>query len=97
MVNDVLLTLTILFSLFCVPNFVATQPSDVGEEVLSIFSSAIFPGTKWCGPGNIAENIDDLGEEVETDTCCREHDHCPKSIPGRSTKFGLRNRSFFTK
>ena len=27
---------------------------------------AIYPGTKWCGDGDIAENYDDLGSDVET-------------------------------
>jgi len=56
----------------------------------------IYPGTKWCGCGNIAEGYDDLGEEADTDACCRTHDHCPYSIPAWTTKDGLKNYLPFT-
>lgn len=54
-------------------------------------------GTKWCGAGNISESYEDLGPEVETDRCCREHDYCPDSIEGFGSKHGLDNNSPFTK
>ena len=31
----------------------------------------IFPGTKWCGQGSVAEHIFDLGFHSEADRCCR--------------------------
>ena len=31
----------------------------------------IFPGTKWCGQGAVAEHVDDLGYHEESDRCCR--------------------------
>ncbi|XP_054716376.1 phospholipase A2-like isoform X2 [Uloborus diversus] len=57
----------------------------------------IYPGTKWCGAGNISDSYDDLGPEVEADMCCRTHDHCEDNIEGFESKHGLRNSSPFTK
>ncbi|XP_050516737.1 phospholipase A2-like [Diabrotica virgifera virgifera] len=54
-------------------------------------------GTKWCGVGNIAENYDDLGEEEETDKCCRAHDNCPDIIKAFNRKHGLFNSAFYTR
>lgn len=34
-----------------------------------------YPGTRWCGPGNTADDYDDLGTHPEEDKCCRRHDH----------------------
>lgn len=31
----------------------------------------IFPGTKWCGQGSVAEHYEDLGYHAEADRCCR--------------------------
>ena len=31
----------------------------------------IFPGTKWCGQGSVAESISDIGYHAEADSCCR--------------------------
>lgn len=56
----------------------------------------IYPGTKWCGPGNIASNYDDLGYFTKTDMCCRTHDHCDNIAAGES-KDGLVNNTPFTK
>ncbi|XP_056631489.1 phospholipase A2-like [Diorhabda sublineata] len=57
----------------------------------------IYPGTKWCGVGNIADNENDLGFERETDKCCRQHDNCPDVILGHQTKYNLTNPNFFTR
>ncbi|KAK6190731.1 hypothetical protein SNE40_002531 [Patella caerulea] len=57
----------------------------------------IYPGTKWCGAGNISSNYSDLGEHAETDSCCREHDHCPNYILPFNTKDGLTNYGLFSK
>ncbi|XP_069695675.1 phospholipase A2-like [Periplaneta americana] len=59
--------------------------------------SLIFPGTKWCGSGNIAMNFTDLGTSQEADKCCREHDSCPDIIEAGKTKYNLTNNSFYTK
>ena len=31
----------------------------------------IFPGTKWCGKGTVAESYNDLGVHKSADICCR--------------------------
>ena len=31
----------------------------------------IFPGTKWCGKGSVAESYFDLGIHRSADICCR--------------------------
>lgn len=56
----------------------------------------IFPGTKWCGPGDKANDYDDLGILKETDMCCRDHDFCD-SMPAGTSKYGLTNNTPFTK
>lgn len=53
-------------------------------------------GTKWCGPGNTASDYDDLGDLIQTDSCCRDHDHCDSMASGES-KNNLTNNDFFTK
>ena len=55
-----------------------------------------FPGTKWCGPGNTADDYDDLGSDPEVDKCCRQHDHCD-NIPAGEEKNGLKNNDYFTR
>ncbi|XP_046666813.1 uncharacterized protein LOC124358555 [Homalodisca vitripennis] len=36
----------------------------------------IFPGTRWCGSGNVAQGYNDLGYLESTDRCCRTHGNC---------------------
>ncbi|XP_072547374.1 uncharacterized protein proca1 [Salminus brasiliensis] len=50
-----------------------------------------YPGTLWCGAGNIADGYDQLGEFTETDKCCRTHDHCPHVIHAFSSNYGYTN------
>lgn len=54
-------------------------------------------GTKWCGPGNVANTFDDLGTHVATDICCRDHDNCADKMSPGVCKNGLCNTSIFTK
>ncbi|XP_068085639.1 uncharacterized protein GIIIspla2 isoform X3 [Anabrus simplex] len=56
----------------------------------------IAPGTKWCGPHQLAKRYAELGPVTVLDRCCRRHDHCRFSIPGFSTKYGLFNYRPFT-
>uniref|UniRef100_A0A3Q1EEV5 phospholipase A2 n=1 Tax=Acanthochromis polyacanthus TaxID=80966 RepID=A0A3Q1EEV5_9TELE len=50
-----------------------------------------YPGTLWCGAGNMAENYNQLGDFADTDSCCRTHDHCPHVIHAFSSKYGHTN------
>ncbi|XP_014473775.1 PREDICTED: uncharacterized protein LOC106743936 [Dinoponera quadriceps] len=57
----------------------------------------IFPGTKWCGDGDIAVSDDDLGRFSGLDKCCRAHDKCYKDIAANDTLGNLKNDGLFTK
>lgn len=57
----------------------------------------IYPGTKWCGPGNVTIGYHDLGQHSAEDACCREHDHCPVTISPRQCIHGICNNSPFTR
>ncbi|XP_055003851.1 muscle M-line assembly protein unc-89 [Boleophthalmus pectinirostris] len=50
-----------------------------------------YPGTLWCGAGNMADNYNQLGDFAETDSCCRTHDHCPHVIHAFSSNYGYTN------
>ncbi|KAJ8964745.1 hypothetical protein NQ314_004676 [Rhamnusium bicolor] len=67
------------------------------EEVRIPNRFFIYPGTKWCGAGNIAANNTDFGTHRDTDKCCRNHDLCPDIIEGYQTKYNLTNPSFYTR
>ncbi len=42
-----------------------------GGSLSQWFPQLIFPGTKWCGQGSVAEHYSDLGYHTEADRCCR--------------------------
>ncbi|KAK8401991.1 hypothetical protein O3P69_001228 [Scylla paramamosain] len=60
------------------------------------FPHIIYPGTKWCGTGNVAEGLDDLGSLKEVDACCRDHDLCPDDLEPGQTRHNISNESPFT-
>ncbi|XP_038214166.1 phospholipase A2-like [Zerene cesonia] len=68
-------------------------PNDLADLRISL----IYPGTKWCGAGNIADGYDDLGTEEEADFCCREHDNCPDVILAGESKYNLTNNAFYSR
>ncbi|CAB3222115.1 unnamed protein product [Arctia plantaginis] len=70
---------------------------DIKDSGLLKQMSFIFPGTKWCGAGNIADGYEDLGTEIEADMCCRDHDNCPEVIPGGETRHNLTNTVFYSR
>ncbi|XP_025163274.1 uncharacterized protein LOC105185668 isoform X3 [Harpegnathos saltator] len=57
----------------------------------------IYPGTKWCGPGNVSTSYEDLGHHTAEDACCREHDHCSYTIAPHECLRGICNNSPFTR
>ncbi|XP_067671092.1 group 3 secretory phospholipase A2-like [Haliotis asinina] len=59
--------------------------------------AAIYPGTKWCGVGNISSPSAELGVHNHTDACCREHDYCPDYILPFTSKHGLYNFALYTR
>lgn len=70
------------------------------SSILNPFKSkikAIFPGTYWCGDGDISPNKEDLGVFERTDACCRAHDSCPDGIPAEEIRGGLFNNGIFTR
>lgn len=52
----------------------------------------IYPGTNWCGCGNRATDLFDLGRKWRVDVCCRTHDHCHWFIGARQYKYCYFNR-----
>ena len=74
-----------------------TDQIAVNEMILN--KAVIFvniQGTLWCGNGNKADNEDDLGSFTEVDMCCREHDHCPRTVGAFKKQYGFRNLFLFT-
>ncbi|XP_060528399.1 uncharacterized protein LOC132703264 [Cylas formicarius] len=55
----------------------------------------IYPGTKWCGKGNVAESQNDLGAFSGSDNCCKDHDNCLDFILPGKVRFGLKNNGLF--
>ncbi|KAK6626308.1 hypothetical protein RUM43_006619 [Polyplax serrata] len=66
------------------------------KEVTGILRG-IFPGTKWCGAGDIAGSYHDLGPDTQLDKCCRSHDLCPVKVAGFRTQYNATNYSLYTK
>ncbi|CAN7940464.1 unnamed protein product, partial [Ixodes hexagonus] len=62
----------------------------------TLHSLLMIPGTKWCGPGDIARNYDDLGKDEATDMCCRDHDHSSDYMAPFETKNGVTNLMPYT-
>lgn len=60
------------------------------------FPHIIYPGTKWCGTGNVADGLDDLGPLRDVDICCRDHDLCPDDLEPGQTRHNISNDSSFT-
>ncbi|XP_074869136.1 group 3 secretory phospholipase A2 [Carettochelys insculpta] len=54
------------------------------------------PGTLWCGAGDSAENLTELGIFQGTDLCCREHDQCAEQLSALEYNYGIRNYRLHT-
>ncbi|TNN62106.1 Group 3 secretory phospholipase A2 [Liparis tanakae] len=69
-----------------------SDDSAVRDEVLKRSKRGFtYPGTLWCGAGNMADHYGQLGEFADTDSCCRIHDHCPHVIHAFSSNYGHNN------
>uniref|UniRef100_V5ICN5 Phospholipase A2 n=1 Tax=Ixodes ricinus TaxID=34613 RepID=V5ICN5_IXORI len=77
-------------------NFPPSPKRKSGSAPEMFQSLFIFPGTKWCGAGDVAKNYDDLGVHRGTDMCCRAHDNSDDNIPALQTKHGITNRNLYT-
>lgn len=89
-----LLVVSFIACIFSVAGGSIMRDAGVDDDVLYEVSQTrrdlvnyIYPGTKWCGKGDAAESEDDLGEFVEEDKCCRQHDHCERYIESMHTAF----------
>ncbi|XP_057310022.1 phospholipase A2-like [Hydractinia symbiolongicarpus] len=72
-----------------------------GEENMTevrAFGWKIFPGTHWCGNGDIAksDSDEDLGFFKKVDSCCRTHDKCPRSLNTGAKGYGTTNTGKYT-
>ncbi|XP_046622896.1 uncharacterized protein LOC124306344 isoform X1 [Neodiprion virginianus] len=54
------------------------------------------PGTKWCGPTQLASRYNELGAFDQLDRCCRRHDHCHRAIPPMTQRYDYYNSMPFT-
>ncbi|XP_012255331.2 uncharacterized protein LOC105685636 isoform X2 [Athalia rosae] len=54
------------------------------------------PGTKWCGPTQLASSYNELGAFDQLDRCCRRHDYCRRSIPPMTQRYAFYNYMPFT-
>ncbi|KAL6115921.1 uncharacterized protein ACO6RY_00653 [Pungitius sinensis] len=71
---------------------VKSDDSELPDKVLKRPKRGFtYPGTLWCGAGNMADHYDQLGEFAKTDSCCRIHDHCPHVIHAFSSNYGHTN------
>ncbi|XP_060078399.1 uncharacterized protein LOC132557891 [Ylistrum balloti] len=73
------------------------EKTDVGEREADIkdysLLQGIFPGTRWCGFGNIADDVfTNLGEHQHTDSCCRSHDLCEPKIRALQKRYYYNNQ-----
>ncbi|KAH3891570.1 uncharacterized protein LOC127855574 [Dreissena polymorpha] len=74
----------------------ARGPPDLETTSYYTMTRGIFPGTLWCGFGNIAEDTyGKLGEHSETDDCCRRHDLCKPIIKAFQERYFYSNPSVF--
>ena len=82
------------------PDLFTRAQRQEGDNVVSrmkrFWRGVTYTGTKWCGPGNDAEDYDELGRLNKTDACCREHDHCDTKIKRFRKRFHYFNWRAFT-
>ncbi|KAF7993137.1 hypothetical protein HCN44_005918 [Aphidius gifuensis] len=90
-----------------VRDFFANQDNDILTSRINGFGDAlnafkedfhaVFPGTLWCGGGNVAKTNEEVGLFSQVDRCCQHHDQCPYSIQPGETMEQLINNGMFTR
>ncbi|XP_050779750.1 group 3 secretory phospholipase A2 [Gopherus flavomarginatus] len=55
-----------------------------------------MPGTLWCGAGDSAGSLTELGIFQGPDLCCREHDQCAEQLSALEYNYGIRNYRLHT-
>lgn len=50
-------------------------------DMPELIERGYFSGTLWCGNGQTAEDLAELGAWGPVDHCCRLHDLCPVQLP----------------
>uniref|UniRef100_A0A452HX65 phospholipase A2 n=1 Tax=Gopherus agassizii TaxID=38772 RepID=A0A452HX65_9SAUR len=55
-----------------------------------------MPGTLWCGAGDSAGSLTELGIFQGPDLCCREHDQCAEQLSALEYNYGMRNYRLHT-
>ncbi|OWF44333.1 Phospholipase A2 isozymes PA3A/PA3B/PA5 [Mizuhopecten yessoensis] len=69
---------------------VLEREADLRDYVLL---QGIFPGTRWCGFGNLADDIHtNVGEHQRTDSCCRSHDLCEPKVRALQKRYYYNNQ-----
>merc|ERR1719447_553961 len=69
--------------------------TEVGEKRSWIGDLMRASGTRWCGQGDGADSVEDLGGYTGADRCCRHHDlGCPRKIGPGETVRGITNKRF---
>ncbi|XP_023337315.1 uncharacterized protein LOC111708238 [Eurytemora carolleeae] len=59
--------------------------------------SSIYPGTFWCGRGNLINGtMGAIGLLGSLDSCCRDHDQCADNLEFGECRYGLCNLSPIT-
>ncbi|XP_041354486.1 phospholipase A2-like [Gigantopelta aegis] len=80
----------------CIVASAADDFTDKYAQYIKDYKFGIFPGTKWCGRGDVAAG-NELGSLPVTDACCRGHDKCRPNVKGHKFYKGVFNMWPYTR